>query len=113
MELPDAVPIPLPEAARRIYPHIHAFQCGPYRCLVSRDAGRWHLSVSHAHRLPTWEELDAARRKFLSDDLWMVQVSPPSKHYVNLHPNVLHLWELRDEELKEICSEPAIKEPTP
>lgn len=54
----------------------------------------YHLSISHANRLPTYEELKEARYKFLPDDLYMAQIFPPKKDFVNLHQFCLHLYEI-------------------
>lgn len=62
---------------------------------LGRDGSyRWHLSISHASRYPTWDEIAEARYQLLDDDLYMVMVLPPSSEYVNAHPNCFHLHEL-------------------
>lgn len=61
------------------------------------DGRRWvHLSCSHRERLPSWEELKAVRSRFLGDDALALQVFPPKAQWVNVHPNVLHLWRCVD-----------------
>lgn len=55
---------------------------------------RWHLSISHASRYPTWDEIKAARYGLIPDEAWMVQVLPPKGAYLNQHPNCFHLWEV-------------------
>lgn len=72
----------------------------------SRDMGRWHLSVSHADRVPTWGEVGEARDALLPTDVWMMIPHPPRKYWLNLNPRVLHLWEFRDALLiKQFCWE--------
>lgn len=66
------------------------------RVIVSRDAGRWHISISVADRYPTWEEIKAARYGLVPDDAFMVMGLPPAIHYINLHPNAFQLWETTD-----------------
>ena len=73
---------------------------------VTRDAGLWHLSVSHHNRLPTYEELKRVRYKFMPNGVLVAQIFPPKEDFVNLHPNVLHLWELsKDVKYSEIVKE--------
>ena len=65
---------------------------------VQQDGRRWlHLSVSHFKRLPKWRELVEVKELFLGDR-YAYQVLPPRSRYVNIHPNVLHLWSCLDEE---------------
>lgn len=61
-------------------------------CAEERD-GRWwmHLSVSHRSRVPTWQELAWCKEIFLGDRE-AYQVLPPKERYVNIHPNVLHMF---------------------
>lgn len=54
---------------------------------------RWHLSIAHPYRYPTWDEIAEARYQLLDDNLLMVMVLPPSDQYVNAHPNCFHLHE--------------------
>lgn len=71
----------------------------------SPQAG-WHLSISHASelvapsgdplltRLPTWEEIKEARYVFTPPDKYMAIIIPPKPEYVNVHPTVMHLYEV-------------------
>lgn len=68
----------------------------------SRDNGRWHLSVAHRDRIPTWFELGFARDCLVPADVWMVVPHPPRRFWVNVNPHVLHLWEVRDQPLQDI-----------
>lgn len=56
-------------------------------------AYRWHLSISHESRYPTWDEISGARYALLDDDLYMVMILPPSASYVNAHDFCFHLHE--------------------
>ncbi|MCK5644168.1 MAG: hypothetical protein KAJ19_25440 [Gammaproteobacteria bacterium] len=59
---------------------------------------RWHMSIAHPRRYPTWDEISEARDKLLPHELVFAQIMPGSwDEYVNLHPNCFHLWEVRDE----------------
>lgn len=59
---------------------------------------RWHLSLSAEHDVPRWADLVAAAHRLRPGVVFVVGV-PPRSWWLNLHPNVLHLWELKDEEL--------------
>ena len=52
-----------------------------------------HTSMSCRDRYPTWEEIKQVK-KLLHGDVFCFQLQPPSSHYVNLHPNTFHLWEV-------------------
>lgn len=57
------------------------------------DGKRWlHVSVGHPARLPRWEELREVKDNFIGKDRLAIQVLPAAKDYVNINPNVLHLW---------------------
>jgi hypothetical protein len=43
-------------------------------------------------RIATWEEMCLVREIFWGDDECVMQLHPPLKDYVNVHPFVLHLW---------------------
>ena len=55
--------------------------------------GRKHLSISHADRNPTWDEIHDARYKLLPKDKTYVLYLPPKKEYVNVHQHTFHLHE--------------------
>jgi hypothetical protein len=55
-------------------------------------AGWEHVSVSLPHRCPTWAEMDRIKRLFWDDDDAVMQLHPPRRTWVNLHPYCLHLW---------------------
>ncbi len=69
--------------------------------IVSRDMGRWHMSVSHRDRVPTWGELGEARDALLPADLHFMVPHPPRRYWLNYDRRVLHLWEMRDREMAE------------
>jgi hypothetical protein len=67
--------------------------------------GRWHMSMSHnsmvsgpqgniAKRMPTWDELKAARYKFLPKDINMAIMMPPENMYYSLHETCIHMVEI-------------------
>jgi hypothetical protein len=66
-------------------------------CSIESDGRPWlHMSVSHRKRIPTWGELRVTKELFLQDRE-AIQILPPKAKYINIHPNVLHLFALLDE----------------
>ena len=62
-----------------------------------RDSGLpgdpWeHVSVSLAHRCPTWDEMDFVKRIFWRDDETVIQLHVPRSVHINVHSFCLHLW---------------------
>lgn len=57
---------------------------------------RWHLSIAHPRRYPTWDELGEARDRLLPEDGWFCMAHPPREFWANIHPNCLHLWQFDD-----------------
>ena len=53
-----------------------------------------HVSVSKIDKPPTWEEMCYVKSLFFEEDECVVQFHPAKSQYVNIHPNVLHLWKL-------------------
>jgi hypothetical protein len=56
----------------------------------------WHLSISHPHRYPTWDEISEARYLLTPDGVTMAMLLPPRSEYVNVHDTVFHLWQVDD-----------------
>jgi len=52
----------------------------------------WHLSFSFVDRMPTWPEMAEIKDWILGTSSTAVQVAPPRAQYVNINPNVLHLF---------------------
>lgn len=79
---------------------------GPLRALVGREwwdwdnSERWHISVSCADRVPTWEELVTTVHELRPGVPFCMGV-PPKTWWMNVHPHVLHMWETRDDGLIE------------
>jgi hypothetical protein len=59
---------------------------------------RWHISVSAPDDVPEWSLLVRAAHDLRPGVVFCVGV-PPRSMWMNVHPNVLHLYELRDEPL--------------
>lgn len=51
-----------------------------------------HVSVSLAHRTPTWMEMAMVKELFWEDEEVVVQYHPARSQYVNYHPYTLHLF---------------------
>ncbi len=64
----------------------------PAAVIFSWGGGWEHVSVSHSHRCPTWEEMCRVKDMFWNEDECVVQYHPPKSEYVNNHPYCLHLW---------------------
>ena len=62
------------------------------KALVSIDDGRWHISVSHPDRYPTWDELAGIRDAATPSGGAFDMHFPTPAEYVNLHQTCLHLW---------------------
>jgi hypothetical protein len=80
-----------------------AYAKGELRIIVTRDlypAGgvRWHMSISHPTRYPTWDEIKEARYALLPDECTMGMLLPPKAQYVNVHKNCFHLHEIIEEQ---------------
>lgn len=71
-----------------------AFELLGLRIIISIDAGLWHLSASCADRMPTYNELKYLRYQMLPDNIYMAEIFPPKNEFVNINPNVRHLWQI-------------------
>ncbi len=64
---------------------------------VEKDGKRWiHVSMSYPQKLPGWNVYRMVKDRFIGRDKKAIQVLPPDSEYVNLHPNVLHMWHCLD-----------------
>jgi hypothetical protein len=63
---------------------------------------RWHLSVSHNKRNPTWEEIRDLRYLLVPDEAMMAMFLPPRDQYVSLHKYCFHLYEVETEDFPKI-----------
>ena len=71
--------------------------CGQEPC-GSRGELRWHLSVSHNKRNPTWEEIRDLRYALVPDEAMMAMFLPSRSDYVNAHQYCFHLFEIEKSE---------------
>ena len=87
------------------FPRCRVWKHGTLGIICSEDHGIkgqvWrHVSISHQHRYPTWDEIVDIRDRLFSESAVVVQFLPPKEIYVNDHENCFHLWERLDEPLK-------------
>jgi len=75
---------------------IGTYKNGQYDILITKDLGRWHLSISHPHKYPSWRAIKDARYKYLPKDIFVAMILPPPENFINAHPNCFHLWEVQD-----------------
>lgn len=59
---------------------------------------RWHISVAHRQHLPAWEHLVEIAHELRPGVVFVVGI-PPRSHWMNVHPNCLHLWSMKDDAL--------------
>ncbi len=98
---PDAdIQTPLPLSEIPVPPGLppgdyysRAYRLGECSVIVTREGGKWHLSIGHHNRHPSWEEISQARYRLLPADIWTAMYLPPREEYVNLHKNVFHVYE--------------------
>ncbi len=94
-----------PEATPVVFYGYDAAGRDRVHALVSReDLGvgvpdlRWHISVSAAGRVPSWEEV-AHTCHSVRPGVPFVFGVPPKSWWLNIHPHVLHVWESKDANL--------------
>jgi hypothetical protein len=83
------------------------YRKGQLTALVGRedlgDGDRWHISIRYGDpdangRIPTWEELVAAAHELRPGVPFAIGI-PPRSWWINVHPHVLHLYEIHDDAL--------------
>jgi hypothetical protein len=85
-------------------PTARYFTYGDLIILVGREPidgngkKRWHLSISHPARFPSWDEIKFARYELCPKDITMAMLLPPAEAYVNIHPNCFHLWQIHPDD---------------
>lgn len=100
--LPNPGELPWPPgvspASMGLEPNARRFRMGGCIVIVgSTPAAGYYLSISCAHRYPTWDEVAHARYALIPDHVTMAMILPPSGEYVNVHPHCLHLWQVAGE----------------
>ena len=73
---------------------------GMKMCVIASDGLGWdHVSVSYAHRCPTWEEMTKIKDLFWNEDEAVFQFHPAKEHHRDYHKYCLHLWKPQDQEI--------------
>lgn len=65
---------------------------------IAEGKKRWHLSISHPARYPSWEEIRLARYELCPKDITMAMLMPPEAQYVNISKTCFHLWQIHKED---------------
>jgi hypothetical protein len=86
------------EATQRAYVRGQEFHVLTSRDEIAPGDTRWHLSISGEHKVPPWDVMVAIAHAARPGVCFVIGV-PPKSWWMNVHPNVLHLWELRDHSL--------------
>ena len=95
------VPIELPREIRgSIEPDSRGYRMGSCTIILSHSSAGWHMSIANHHRLPTWDEIAAARYALIPNDVDMAMLLPPVERYINLHDNCFQLWEVKDNRIE-------------
>lgn len=73
---------------------LHGIKGSPIAVCIASDGEGWdHVSVRvNGMDTPSWDVMCLIRSVFWDDSDTVVQFHPPADQYVNVHPNVLHLW---------------------
>lgn len=72
--------------------NVGQFLLGPLRLIVSAGGGWDHVSVSHATRLPTWDEMDRIKQLCFRDDEIVMQLHVNDDRQIDLVHTCLPLW---------------------
>lgn len=73
------------------------FKVGDLWVIVTIDNGQWHISVSCITRLPKYHEMKTVRYACAPDEIYMAEIFPPKKEFVNLHKFTRHLWQINQD----------------
>lgn len=66
-------------------------------CSEKADGKFWtHVSMSHKHKLPSYEDMCEVKSRFIGDDRRAIQVFAPTREHVNIMATCLHLWACED-----------------
>lgn len=97
--LPEPVELELPKRLAemkwkgQIEPDLKMFRLGDCVVMVGSSKSGWHMSISHKSRLPTWDEVVAARYALIPDGAVMAMLLPPKAEYIDMHKFTFHLWQ--------------------
>lgn len=76
--------------------YVRSYMLGECSVIVTREFGRWHLSVAHPKRYPTWIEISAAWYRVIPNaaKLCGALILPPLESYVNDHEFCMQVVEI-------------------
>jgi hypothetical protein len=72
---------------------VQTFTLGECSIILTKEYGLLHVSISHAARYPTWDEIAAARYRLIPADRDAIMVLPPVDEYINHHEFCFHVHE--------------------
>lgn len=104
--------IPPPRSLERslIVPNVNSYlrtyALGECSLIVTKELGRFHMSIAHPRRYPTWDEIAEARYRVIPEHVTMVMVLPPLREYVNTHENCFQLKEVPPDVVAEAETNP-------
>ena len=60
------------------------------------NTGKYHISISHKHRYPTWDEIKWVKYEFFKElsEINMAMYFPKPENFINVHENCFHLYEI-------------------
>ncbi len=90
------VSVPVPEEVKSAMPGTRCYTLGRCSVMAGIEMGRWHMSIAHPDRLPSWDELKEAWTQVVPGDRYFVLPLPPPRYWLNVHHFCLHLWETND-----------------
>lgn len=76
--------------------YVRRYSLGECSVIVTREYGKWHLSIAHPSRHPTWNEIAEARYRILPKGITAAMLLPPLEEYVNLHSHCFQVFEISD-----------------
>jgi hypothetical protein len=65
--------------------YLRDYRLGECSVTVTREFNRWHLSIAHTSRYPTWDEVAQARYNAIPRDVFMAMLLPPPGEYIDIH----------------------------
>jgi len=89
--------------------YVRAYTIGECTVLVTKEFGKWHLSIAHQghpKRYPTWDELAEVRYSVVPNDVTMAMLLPPLEQYVNIHEHCFQMIEVPDQRRSPLEPEP-------
>lgn len=77
--------------------YFRRYRLGQCSVIVTKELGKWHLSISHRARYPTWDEVAEARYRLLPESIVAAMILPPRSAYINLDSHCFQVFEIDDQ----------------